>query len=74
MISIVLLWLIYFLAIRLKADLSILTWLAYSQLIVLGWLLPSFHQEEQKETVLDGPYLAQVQAYDLQKPNSKENL
>jgi len=62
------------LAARLKADLSILTWLAYSQLIVLGWLFPSFHQEVQKETVLDGPYLAQVQAYDLQKPNSKENL
>ncbi|WP_026945265.1 ComEC/Rec2 family competence protein [Algoriphagus marincola] len=74
LISIVLLWLIYFLAVRQKANLSILTWLAYSQLIVLGWLLPSFHREEQKETVLDGPYLAQVQAYDLQKPNSKENL
>ena len=74
LIAIVLLWLIYFLAARLKADLSILTWLAYSQLIVLGWLLPSFHQEVQRETVLDGPYLAQVQAYDLQKPNSRENL
>lgn len=74
LISIAILWLIYFLAVRLKADLSILTWLAYSQLIVLGWLLPSFHREVQKETVLDGPYLAQVQAYDIPKPNSKENL
>lgn len=74
LISIVLLWLIYFLAVRQKANLSILTWLAYSQLIVLGWLLPSFHREEQNETVLDGPYLAQVQAYDMPKPNSKENL
>ncbi len=73
-------WLLYFiLQIRSSKRVKRNSVLAYICLFLLGLGLSGLIEEEQKE-LLDSPiiqadaYLAAIQDYDVQKPNSKQNL
>ncbi|MCS5491619.1 ComEC/Rec2 family competence protein [Algoriphagus limi] len=68
-------WLLYFYLVWKRKSLGLISIFGYSQLIFLGISI-SFFEKNKGEIPepIEGSYLAEVQNFDLEKPNSKENL
>ncbi|TFV93325.1 ComEC family competence protein [Algoriphagus kandeliae] len=68
-------WLLYFFLVWKKMGLGLISILGYAQLIVLGISISLFSKSQQEApNPIEGSYLAEVQRFDLKKPNSKENV
>lgn len=68
-------WLLYFFLVWKKKSLSWISILGYSQLVFLGLTISIFaHSSEKEPETIQGAYFAEVQNFDLEKPNSKENV
>ncbi|NVJ86383.1 MAG: ComEC family competence protein [Algoriphagus sp.] len=67
-------WFLYLFLVWKKKSLVWITFLGYAQLVFLGLVLSLIFKNQQNQpTPINGAYLAEVQGFDLEKPNSKEN-